>query len=181
MDKRVLLSLLDRHRPFDATEAGFLAETRELVRVTDGALICSRRNRAGHLTASAFVLSPDRARALLIHHARLGQWFQPGGHVEDGDPDLLAAATREALEETGLAAVRPEGDGIFDVDVHPIPDHPGKGEPAHRHYDIRFLFVADDEAVAISAESTAFAWVPLGEIAGFAAASLSRMAIKCLG
>jgi 8-oxo-dGTP pyrophosphatase MutT (NUDIX family) len=179
MDSDVLLSLLDRHRPFDDVEAGFLAETRALVHGTDGSLVCSRRNLAGHITASAFVLSPDRAKALLVHHAKLRKWVQPGGHVEDADPDLAAAAHREAIEETGLAAVRLAREGIFDIDIHPIPDNPRKGEPAHRHYDVRFLFVAGDETVAISDESTASAWVPLAEIAVCDAPSLSRMARKC--
>jgi hypothetical protein len=28
----------------------------------------------------------------------------------------------------------------FDIDIHDIDAHPGKGEPGHQHFDLRFLF-----------------------------------------
>ena len=39
----------------------------------------------GHFTASAFVVSPDGTKVLLVEHARLGRWLQPGGHIEADD------------------------------------------------------------------------------------------------
>src|SRR5262249_44174162 len=36
----------------------------------------------GHITCSACVLDSQGARVLLLHHARLARWLQPGGHAE---------------------------------------------------------------------------------------------------
>ena len=49
-------------------------------------------------------------------------------------------------EELGLTAfiAVPDDGRLFDVDVHPIPVRPDV--PAHVHYDLRFLFIADVDA-----------------------------------
>ena len=106
----------------------------------------NRATLEGHITASAWVLDRTRSHAALIHHRKLGLWLQPGGHVEDGDASWRAAAQREVTEETGLSQFIPHVDDaeLFDVDVHPIPARPN--EPAHFHYDLRFLFIADVDA-----------------------------------
>jgi 8-oxo-dGTP pyrophosphatase MutT (NUDIX family) len=117
----------------------------------------------GHFTASGFVLSPDRTRLLLVHHAKLDRWLQPGGHIEDGDSSALAAARREVVEESGVRLqASPDGTPIFDVDVHAIP---GRGEvPAHEHFDVRFLLQAAGETLQASADVRAARWVPVAEL-----------------
>jgi 8-oxo-dGTP pyrophosphatase MutT (NUDIX family) len=114
----------------------------------------SRTTLDGHITASAWVLDRTRSSAALIHHRKLNRWLQPGGHVEDADVSWRAAAQREVTEETGLERFVPQADDakLFDVDVHPIPARPG--EPAHFHYDLRFLFVADVDAEVNSTLTT---------------------------
>jgi len=116
----------------------------------------------GHFTASGYVLAPDRRRLVLVHHARLGVWVQPGGHVDPGDVDVVAAAEREIQEETGLVGLIRLGDGLFDLDVHEIPARPTT--PRHRHYDLRFLFLAAGEELRVSPESYAVRWVTLPEL-----------------
>lgn len=115
----------------------------------------------GHLTASAWVLSPDRTEVLLLHHRKLGKWLQPGGHA-DGDEDLLAVAQRELHEETGLVAATPAKD-IFDLDIHDIP--PFGDVPGHQHFDVRFLMVAGNRDVPQrNDESHAVRWHHLSRI-----------------
>ena len=80
----------------------------------------SRDEPEAHFTGSAVVVDEAGARTLLVHHAKSGAWFQPGGHIEPGDASLAEAALREAREETGLD-VRLARHGLLDVDVHWIP------------------------------------------------------------
>src|SRR5262249_25749194 len=92
----------------------------------------------------------------------LDRWLQPGGHLEASDADIVAAARREVLEETGIAELALHGAGCFDLDVHALPQL--GSEPPHEHFDVRFLFVARSRALPVSAESKAVRWVPLSEI-----------------
>lgn len=155
-----LLAALRAHSPFNEREAAMLA--RVIGFVAAHARCFERTLEAGHVTGSAWVVSPGRTHALLVHHRRLGKWLQPGGHC-DGDADVLSTALRETLEETGLAA-RPLDERIFDVDAHDIPAR--ASEPAHVHYDIRFLAGADmSHAIVVSPESRDVQWVALDRIA----------------
>jgi 8-oxo-dGTP pyrophosphatase MutT (NUDIX family) len=112
----------------------------------------------GHVTASAFVLSPDRAATLLTHHAKLDRWLQLGGHC-DGIADTRFVALKEAYEESGLSRVRLLSEEVFDVDIHEIPAR--GADPAHLHYDIRYLMQAEAGKIQVSAESKALTWAPL--------------------
>jgi len=175
MNRDLTLQLLDRHKPADAHEAKMLESIKEFVRRYDN--FHSRQQLAGHLTGSAWVVSEDRTHALLTYHGKFDCWVQLGGHVED-DADMLSAAWREAREESGLPNVTPLSDQIFDVDVHSIPANPK--EPAHFHYDIRFLFSADRAApLIVSSESKDLAWVEVDKIAELTAEeSVLRMVRK---
>ena len=131
----------------------------------------------GHLTGSAWIVSPDRARTLLTHHRKLDKWLQLGGHA-DGDPDLSAVALREAREESGLARLRLLANELFDVDRHWIPAR--RTEPAHWHYDLRFMIEADPaERLVVSSESKDLAWVEVARVTGLnPEESMARMVRK---
>ena len=116
-----------------------------------------RSHLAGHITGSAWLLSPDGTKALLTLHRKLGLWLQPGGHA-DGDADVLRVALREAQEESGICGITPLSSHIYDVDVHSIPAHPDSGAPEHLHYDIRYLLQAPHERFVLSHESVALVW-----------------------
>ena len=45
------------------------------------------------MTASAWVLSPDRRQVVMVYHNLYHSWSWTGGHA-DGDRDLLAVAMR---------------------------------------------------------------------------------------
>jgi 8-oxo-dGTP pyrophosphatase MutT (NUDIX family) len=121
----------------------------------------------GHFTASTFVLDPTGERLLLILHRSLHLWLQPGGHFERGDRHLEEAARREVLEETGIADLESlDGfPGLFDVDIHPIPANPARGEPAHEHFDLRLAFRSFSDDLLVSAEVADARWVGLAELA----------------
>jgi len=141
---------------------------------------CERTCVPGHFTGSAWLVSADGERALLLHHRKLGIWVQPGGHA-DGDGDLAAVALREAQEETGLPGLRIEG-GVFDLDRHAIPAR--GADPEHYHYDVRFVVRAgESEEFVVNEESHALAWRAMHDIAADAHAdeSVRRMARKWLG
>ncbi len=115
-----------------------------------------RRCLVGHLTGSALVVDPNGTRTLLLHHAKLDRWLQPGGHA-DGDGNLAAVALREATEETGMVGLRVVVPAI-DIDVHHIPARPG--EPEHVHYDLRFVVIAPETAVVDhNEEALAARWI----------------------
>lgn len=159
MKQEPLLQLLSQHQPTDSHEQEMLE--RIVVFVREHKNFYSRELLIGHLTGSAWIVDETFSHALLLHHGKLNKWLQPGGHIED-DADMLAAALREAREETGVA-VHPHSPAIFDVDIHEIPAR--ATEPAHFHYDVRFLLVADRTApLLVTSESKDLAWVAMEQI-----------------
>ena len=154
MHRHTLKALLAEYRERWPQESATVARFDAFV---DSHPDCFHRScRVGHITGSAWLVDRTDERVLLAHHAKLGRWLQPGGH-SDGDPDTLAVALREAREESGLD-VRALDDAIFDIDVHRIPA--GGREPAHLHFDVRFLVQAEYDRFRVSEESHALAWVP---------------------
>ena len=132
-----------------------------------------------HFTASAWLVSADGARALLMHHRKLDRWLQPGGHA-DGDADLPRVALREAMEETGLRDLIVHRD-VFDLDAHEIPAR--GNEPAHWHFDVRFVVhTRGSEHFSANHESSAMAWRDIDAIAMDANIdpSIRRMASRWL-
>ncbi len=140
---------------------------------------CERSLPIGHLTGSAWLVSNDGQRALLMHHRKLNRWLQPGGHA-DGNADLAQVALREAIEETGLTELHVESD-IYDLDRHRIPAR--GNEPEHWHYDVRFVVRAmGGELFVQNEESLALAWFDIKKLAndGELDESIRRMAQKWL-
>jgi 8-oxo-dGTP pyrophosphatase MutT (NUDIX family) len=124
---------------------------------------CLRACVPGHITASALVLDHTGRQALLTLHPRLGRWVQLGGHCEDTDSDIAAAALREATEESGI-------DGLS-IDAMPTALHAhaltcSLGVPTH-HLDVQFVAHAPAGAqIVCSDESLDLRWWPLDGLPG---------------
>jgi 8-oxo-dGTP pyrophosphatase MutT (NUDIX family) len=118
---------------------------------------CRRECEAGHVTASAIVLDDTGTRVLLTLHRRLRRWVQLGGHCDDDDPDILTAALREAVEESGVPDLRIAPD-LAAIHVHPVTC--SLSVPT-RHLDLQFVAHAPAGAqIVVSDESEDLRWWP---------------------
>jgi len=157
-----LLAALEGHTA--ATEEEVASLVRILRFLQEPADPFARANPKGHVTASAVIARPDASEFLLVHHRKLARWLQPGGHTESSDASAFDAALREAREETGISRFdTPLGRAILDVDVHAIPAH--RSDPAHSHFDIRYLLTsteaARDHAASAEDPDRPMRWVSL--------------------
>lgn len=181
-ERAALDALLAAHAPDDPREAAMLRRIVVFAAAAEDPF--ARANPEGHLTGSAFVLDPS-GRMLLVHHRKLGIWVQPGGHA-DGERLADRVALREAAEETGLedlvfhpALVLDDGaPALLDVDVHVIPARPD--EPAHEHFDLRFLLrtAAPDALRSAPGEVADSAWFAPTDAAARADPGVARAAAK---
>ncbi len=142
---------------------------------------CRRTCVPGHITASVLVLDHTRDRVLLTLHPRFGRWLQLGGHCEDADPDIVAAALREATEESGIEGLLVDPI-LAAVHVHPVTC--SLGSPT-RHLDLQFIATAPPDARAvISEESLDLRWWPIDTLPDGADAGLVALveaAVQRLG
>lgn len=160
MDKASLCRELDRYASRYPQE---IRKTHQFLELLECEPYCYERRAAmGHITASALVLSADKRSVLLMHHKKLDKWLQPGGHA-DGEEDLLEVAMKEVFEETGLKELEAVTENILDIDIHNIPQR--REVPAHLHYDVRFCFLAGNDAeLCKNHESHSVQWVPLSGV-----------------
>ena len=130
--------------------------------------ILTRENEVAHLTASAWVVSPDRKSVLMAYHNLYDSWAWLGGHA-DGESNLLAVALREAREESGIEDVRPVTEAILSIETLCVNGHEKRGRyvPSHLHLNVTYLLEADS-AQALRAkpdENSAVAWIAVEDIA----------------
>ena len=176
MSRRKLIAELDAYAARFPEEAVTARRFREFVRRHPGCF--ERHCLPGHVTGSAWIVSPCGGRVLLTLHKKLGRWLQPGGH-SDGEPDTLAVAMREAREESGLL-LRCHSPVPFDIDIHDIPAI--RAEPPHQHYDVRYALGAVSENYVVSDESHDLAWVRIDELERYSGeASVLRLRSKWRG
>ncbi|WP_405388086.1 NUDIX domain-containing protein [Streptomyces sp. NBC_01102] len=158
---------LARH-PYEREKLGPLLEA--LNRTGDA--IASRSTFTGHVTCGAIVVD-QFGRVLHVLHLASGKVLAPGGHAEPSDECLAATALRELHEETGIPphAVTP-WPGYetvpLDIDMHDMDARPGKGEPGHPHFDLRFLFhlpgTTDAPVVLQEEEVGGVEWRPVDKV-----------------
>lgn len=121
----------------------------------------SRENKVAHMTASAWVVNPERDKVLMVYHNIYDSWSWLGGHA-DGETDLLSVALREVKEEAGITKVHPVSEKIFSLESLTVDGHVKKGAyvSSHLHLNATYLLEADsEEAVSIKAdENSGVAW-----------------------
>ena len=69
--------------------------------------ILTRDNKCYHFTSSAWVVSPDFKKVLMVYHNIYNSWSWMGGHA-DGESDLLKVAIKEVKEESGNVVEKTE-------------------------------------------------------------------------
>lgn len=123
-----------------------------------------RTNLLAHMTASAWVVNPQRTRTLMVYHRLYDSWSWTGGHA-DGEEDLLAVALREVREETGLQRLRPVTEDIYSLEVLTVDGHEkhGKYVPSHLHLNLTYLLEAEEDQPlrVCEAENSGVAWFSL--------------------
>jgi hypothetical protein len=133
MHRQELLGLLARHETRFMEEAAYVERARAFVGEHGDCFY--RELWPAHVTGSVWVVNPARDKALLLHHRKLDQWFQPGGHA-DGDADILRVSLRETAEETGRryrdtrqrrVAPGDLGAAVAGGPLQPQPFHPPHG------------------------------------------------------
>lgn len=152
-----IITLLEAYLPESKIERKFVEEVRELLRVHPENFYARNLFSKGHLTASAWITTPEHDAVALVFHRKLQRWLQPGGHIEAADLSVQEAARREGKEELGLDHLQLKSPHLLDIDVHPIPAL--KNELAHLHYDLRFWFSLPRQALkAQESEVEQVAW-----------------------
>ncbi len=175
-DRHQLIRNLEEYQPDYPEEVEFKERFLELL--SNYSNCFSRELLHAHITGSGWVVDKTQRFALMTHHTKLDKWLQLGGHA-DGDANILRVARREVEEESGLTTVRSMTHEIFDIDIHKIPER--MAEPAHEHFDIRYLFTANiGEEVVKNEESNKIAWIPLIDLDNLTKSnrSILRMAEK---
>ena len=135
--------------------------------IASGRDILTRENEVAHLTASAWVVSPDRKYVLMAYHNLYQSWAWLGGHA-DGDSDLLGVALKEAREESGIESVSPVSEEILSIETLCVNGHEKRGKyvPSHLHLNVTYLLEADpaQEIRAKPDENSAVAWIAVEDI-----------------
>lgn len=160
MNRSYFIKLLELYDPEDLEEVRFKEEMIKFVLENERCF--DRSLEIGHVTASCWLVnSTTGSHALLMHHAKIGKWFQLGGHC-DGNPDVLSVCIKEAQEESGIQKIQCISQYVFDLDIHLIPAN--KNETEHYHYDVRFLLQSTgDDKLVKNRESKSLMWVGKGD------------------
>ena len=129
--------------------------------------ISARDNLIGHLTASAWVVTPDRKNVLMAYHRIYDSWAWLGGHA-DGNWDLFQVAEKEAREESGIHTLRPVSSEPISLEILTVDGHEKRGKyvPCHLHLNLTYLFEAEpDQNIACKPdENTGVAWLEMDSL-----------------
>ena len=158
-DSEILIQQLECYQPWNEQEERDRLLILQCLREQKD--VFTRANRLAHMTASAWVVNPDRSKVLMAYHNIYHSWSWLGGHA-DGETDLLSVAIREVQEESGICHVRPVSEEIFSVESLTVDGHVKRGEyvSSHLHLNVTYLLEAsDEESLSIKKdENSGVAW-----------------------
>lgn len=129
--------------------------------------VLTRNNLEAHFTSSAWVVSPDYKKVLMVYHNIYNSWSWMGGHA-DGESDLLKVAIKEVKEESGLKHIEVLSPDIFSLEVLCVDGHEKKGKyiPSHLHLNVTYLLMAEecDELAIKPDENSGVEWIDINYI-----------------
>ncbi len=159
-----IIEEIKKYRPCNAQEQRDQALILDFLEKNGDAFL--RSNLLAHMTASSWIVNPERTKTLMVYHNLYDSWSWTGGHA-DGETDLLSVALREAREETGIEHVRPVSPEIFSLEVLTVDGHEKRGEyvPSHLHMNVTYLLEAEesDTLHICREENSGVAWFTLEE------------------
>ena len=161
-----LIAQIENYSPFNEQEVRDKEQILAFLR--SGAELFTRDNPVAHLTASAWVVSPDRSQVIMVYHNLYKSWSWMGGHA-DGDHDLLHVAKKEVMEECGLEELTVVSPEIISLEILCVDGHEKKGKylSSHLHLNVTYLFEADPaQPLRIKPdENSGVAWVKAEDVA----------------
>jgi len=129
-----------------------------------------RSNLIAHITSSAFVVNKEMTRILFVHHNIYNSWGWVGGH-NDGNPNLLEVAIKEAKEETGVLSITPYNDNIISLDVIQVENHIKNGlfVGDHLHLNATYLLIASEseKLVIKEDENSGVKWFNIDDVMSY--------------
>ena len=141
-----------------------LSLMKQFIAAHDDALL--RSNLIGHFTSSVVILNTSKTKILMGYHNIYQSWGWFGGH-NDGDPDCLKVAIKEAKEETGLKTFTLACQNPIGIDVIYVGNHIKHGEivPDHLHLNVTYGLMADESEILIYNENEhqGIAWFDLND------------------
>lgn len=160
-----LIEQIENYTPFNEQEERDKVQILAFLR--SGTDLITRDNPVAHLTASAWVVSPDRKQVIMVYHNLYKSWSWMGGHA-DGDWDLLRVAKKEVMEECGLKELTVVSPDIFSLEVLCVDGHEKRGKylSSHLHLNVTYLFEADPalELRIKPDENSAVGWVAAEDV-----------------
>lgn len=157
-----------RYNPFDERECVDKKVMLDFINNNSDVLI--RENNIAHITVSAWIINKDRNKVLMIYHNIYNSWAWIGGHA-DGNENLLEVVKKEIFEETGLKNVKLLNNKIFGINIIPVDNHIRRGKivNAHLHFDIEYLFEADENlSIRIKEdENSDIKWINIEDVLSY--------------
>lgn len=167
MNEKIYNEILN-YIPFDEKEENDKKVMLEYIKNNEDVL--TRNNEIVHMTVSAWIVNKDKTKVLMIHHNIYNSWSWIGGHA-DGDDDFLRVAKKEVEEETGVTKLKLLTDKIYGLNIVTVENHIKRGKQvnSHLHFDIEYLFEADenDQLRIKEDENSGVKWIDINEVINY--------------